>query len=294
MESSAKELVEELNKHKAEVSKLRNILNELNREKESWYKKKGDISAKIRASIQKIKESKLRRDALTKEVKELKPKRDTINKDISSRSSDLDKLRKEKTELARELDVIDSPSKIKDAIEKLEFRIETEAISFEKEKGIMKKIKELKKLYNNSKDVQEVDKAAKNSAGIIRSMRNEAKDAHHSIQEKARHSQLLHEEILKNSAEIDKMRIEEGDCFKKFSEFKKKFNETNAQFKEQLKAMDAIESQLDKINLEKKEKRRQEQESFLKSKEEAVNEKIKRKEKLTTEDLLVFQKFGKE
>ena len=55
-----------------------------------------------------------------------------------------------------------------------------------------------------------------------------------------------------------------------------------------------VRLQLDKINFEKKEKKRQEQESFLKSKEEAVNEKIKRREKLTTEDLLVFQKFGRE
>ena len=57
--------------------------------------------------------------------------------------------------------------------------------------------------------------------------------------------------------------------------------------------MNNIREQLDKIDTERKEKRRQEQELFLKSKEDAVNEKIKRGEKLTTEDLLVFQKVSK-
>ena len=40
-----KELVEELNKHKIEVSKLRGTLNELDKEKESWYRKKEELSA---------------------------------------------------------------------------------------------------------------------------------------------------------------------------------------------------------------------------------------------------------
>ena len=60
---SAKELVDELNNHKVEVSKLRNALNELDKEKESWFKKKGEYSAKIKEAIKKIKENKAKRDS---------------------------------------------------------------------------------------------------------------------------------------------------------------------------------------------------------------------------------------
>ena len=59
--------------------------------------------------------------------------------------------------------------------------------------------------------------------------------------------------------------------------------------KEKLKSMNDVKNALDKISSDKKEKKRREVESFLKSKEDAVNEKLKRGEKLTTEDLLVFQ-----
>src|SRR3989338_5706652 len=290
---SAKELVEELNRHRIEVSKLRNALNEIDKEKEFWFKKKQELSAKIRGSIQKIKDSKAKRDSLTSEVKALKPNRDSINKDISPKLSELEKLKKEKDELAGSIGVRESPSKIKQQMEKLEFRIETEAISFDKEREIMKKIKELRKVYGGLIEMQEAGKKWRESSESIRKMRKDANELHKSVQEKAKHSQALHEEILKASAEIDRIKAEEEDAFKKFSELKGKFSETNAQLKEKLKVMNDVKSALDKISYDRKERRKQEVESFLKSKEEEVNQKIKRGEKLTTEDLLVFQKFEK-
>jgi len=288
---SAKELVEELNKHRVEVSRLRNTLNELDKEKELWFKKKQDLTAKIRESIQKIKDSKNKRDALTLEVKGLKPKRDSVNKELSSKSSELEKLKKEMSELAKSLGIRDSPSRIKQQMERLEFKIETDTVSFEKEKELMKKIKELKKDYDKVSILEDSSKKIKEVFGISRGMKKEANDTHKMVQDKARQSQALHEEILKISLEIDKMKVDEEESFKKFSELKKKFNEANSQLKEKLKAMNGVKNALDKISSDKREKRRQEIDSILKSKEEIVNEKIRKGQKLTTEDLLVFQKF---
>ncbi|MBI2101761.1 hypothetical protein HYT53_04065 [Candidatus Woesearchaeota archaeon] len=294
LQQSPKELVEELNRHRIEASKLRNALNELDKEKESWFKKKEEFSKKIRDSIQAIKYSKAKRDFLTKEVRELKPKRDAINKDINGELKEFDRLKKEKLGIAKSLDIKEPPSRIKQNIEKLEFRIETETSSFEKEKELMKKIKQLKKLYEDSKAIDDADKNLKNSSDEIKRMKKEANDIHKLVQEKAHQSQILHEGILKLSAEIDKMKIEEEAVFRKFSELKSKFSDVNSQLKEKLKAMNDVKASLDRISSDRREKKRQEVESFLKSKEDAVNEKIKRKEKLTTEDLLVFQKFGKD
>jgi len=139
--ASQQELVEQLNNFRIEVSKLKNSLNELDREKESWFRKKEEFSAKIRESIQKINGSKSKRDALTSEVKGLKPKRDSINKEVSAKLKEFDKLKKEKAGLAKSIGIKESPSRIKSQMEKLEFRIETDTPSFEKEKELMKKIK---------------------------------------------------------------------------------------------------------------------------------------------------------
>lgn len=293
-QQSQKGLLEELSKHRIEASKLKNSLNELDREKESWFKKREEFSKKIRESIQNIKSDKARRDALTQEVKGLKTKRDAANNEINEKLKEFGKLKTEKTALIKSLGIKESPSKTRQKIEKLEFMIQTEAMPFEKEQSLMKRIKELKNLYEHSKVVDEVDKKIKEVSGAMAKMREEANEMHKLLQEKAKQSQALHEGILRISAEIDKMKIEEEGTFRTFSEFKKRFNEANAQLKEKLKAMNDVKSALDKISYDRKERRKQEVESFLKSKEEEVNQKIKRGEKLTTEDLLVFQKFDRE
>lgn len=295
MASQHKELAEELNNHRVEISKLRNALNELGKEKESWFSKKEALNARIKESIRKIKDNKAKRDYFTNEVKDLKAKRDLLNKELSSKSSELEKLKKERAESSKSLDVKGSPSMIRKQMDNLEFKIETDTVSFEKEKELMKKIKVLRKDYDKLSILQESNKSVRESLDAVRKLRKESNDFHKSIQEKAKQSQVLHEEILKISAEIDKLKAEEEEAFKKFSEFRKQFHETGSQLKGKFKLMDEVKSKLDKIQLDKRDIRKREEESFLKSKEEAVNEKIRKKQKLTTEDLLVFQqKFGKD
>lgn len=293
MTSSQKELVEELSKSKLEISKLKSALNELDKEKESWYEKKENYSKKIKDFIQKIRDNKAKRDSLTQEVKQHKHRRDDTNKHIPQEFDELKSLRKSKTSIAKSLDLHDSPSKILHTIEKLEFKIETEALSFNKEQSVMKKIKELKKLYSDSSEILDIDKKIRNTLESVKKGKTGANELHRLIQEKAKQSQVLHEGILKMSAEIDKLKVDEENAFKKFVEFKQKFNETNAQLKEKLGSMKAVKEQLDKIFADKKERKRAEQELFLKTKEEEVNQKIKLGKKLTTEDLLVFQKLEK-
>ena len=294
MVSKAKELVEELNRHRAEISKLKSSLNELDKEKEAWFGKKEEYSKKIREGIQKIKEDKAKRDALTKEVKELKPKRDSSNVEVATKLKDLGSLKKDKEDIAKSLDVKQSPSRILEQLERLEFKLETEPMSFDKERALMKEIKALRKAYGNSGSLRESGKKIRDISLEVREKRYEGNQIHMTIQEKAKQSQILHEEILRMSGEIDKLKVSEEDAFKKFLDFKSKFSEMNSQLKEKLKEMNSVRKELDKIDLQRRDKKKQEIESFLKSKEEEVNEKIKRGEKLTTEDLLVFQKFGKE
>ena len=58
MTSQHKELAEELSKNRLEISGLKNTLNELNSQKESWFGKKNLLSSKIKELIAKIKDNK--------------------------------------------------------------------------------------------------------------------------------------------------------------------------------------------------------------------------------------------
>ena len=286
---SPKELLEELNAKRKEISELKETLNKLNEEKEEWFRKKEELFSKIKAGINQIKDFKAKRDALTNEIKELKPKRDTLNLGVSNKLKVFQSVKDEKEKLSRNLKLRKSPHSIKEEIDRLEFKIETEPMSFDKERDIVKRIKQLKKALGEAAEVMNADSKIHETQATVRTERKEANDIHRNIQEKAQQSQKMHEEILKISAEVDKLKAGEKEAFVKFSELKKKFTEANNKFKEKLRETDPLRDQLNQISSDKKEKRRQDVETILKSKEDIVNEKIRKGGKLTTEDLLVFQ-----
>ncbi len=282
-------LVEELRKKRLEISSLKKQLDEIDKEKESWFNKKSEHSKKIKELVSKIRENKANRDSLTNEVKEWKAKRDSLNKNISSRLDNLGKIKKGKTELEKSLGIDESPSELRRNIEKLEFKMETEPMSFDKEQALMKKIKGLKEIYKDVGVVVAAGRKLKEASFDVKKMKKDADESHALIQEKARQSQALHEDILKSSPEIDKLKAEQEEAFRKFLELKLKFKEVNTQLKDKLGETDKIKSELDRLGAEKRDKIKSEQESYLKSKEELVNEKIRKGMKLTTEDLIVFQ-----
>ena len=157
----------------------------------------------------------------------------------------------------------------------------------------MKKLRDLKNKFREAKGISTVFEKMSGLSRSIDSLKKEAEEVHRRIQNRARESQIKHEEILALSKEIDDMKVKEEEAFQKFVQFKKQFNEINEQLKQKLREMSEIKEELDKHNLETKEEKRKKEEKFLKDKEDYVENKIKRGEKLTTEDFLIFQKVGR-
>ena len=85
------------------------------------------------------------------------------------------------------------------------------------------------------------------------------------------------------------LKEKEANALQKFVEFKKKFNEINTSLKENLTELNKVNEKVEEFKQESKAERKRKEKRRLKSKEDEVQEKIKRGEKLTTEDLLVFQ-----
>lgn len=283
-------LFEDIRLSKREINELKNNLNSIDEQKEKWFGKKEECGSRIRASIKAIKESKQKRDELTKKVKEDKQERDKLNQEIKDKISKLKELNKEKELILVKYNIKGNPSIIKESIEKLEFSIETSAMSFENEKKVMKKIKELKKRFGESKVVTDILDKLKEMSSDIDKFKRRSNEFHLKIQNRAKESQELHESIITSSKEIDKIKEEEEQAFEKFIEFKKKFIEVNDLLKDKLTKMNGLMKSLASLKLKKGEEKKMEEDIFLKNKEAEVEEKIKRREKLTTEDLLVFQK----
>ena len=285
---SKKELFESLEKLKNEINAFRKDLNKINDEKESWFDKKKEIYSTIREKIASIKENKKKRDNLTSNVKSLKEKRNEFNQEISKNVSELLKLKEEMKNLTKKSKIKD-PYRLKGEIDALEVKLETEVTSFEKEKELSKKLKLLKKMFRESTSLLNIlDKINKLNSEINTSKKN-TYELHNEIQKLAHESQKLHEGIITDSKEIDGLSAQEDDALKHFVTLKKDFNDTSNKLKEKLSEMSALMEKVNKFKLEEDEKRKLKDATFIKSKEQEVEEKIKARKKLTTEDFLVFQ-----
>ena len=284
-----KDIFRTLGELRQEVLLLKTELNQIDEQKEAAFQKKEKYNSQIRGLISAIKEDKHERDKLTKEVKEEKGKREEYNKQIKENISNIKSLEGQKEAILKKYKIQNDPSLIKQDIERLEFRIETEAMSFEKEKQLMKSINALRKKYNEAKKVSSVWEKIHELSKAIDNERRGAKDFHNKVQNKAKESQHHHEEMISLSKDVDALKKEETQAFEKFVALKKKFNEVNEKLKEKLVEMSKIRVEVDKTKKETREEKRKKDEDILKTKEEMVNEKLRKGEKLTTEDLLVFQ-----
>ncbi len=303
---SKKELFASLDRLRREINSLRGALNRADSEKESWYGKKEELYSSIGKKIEHIKESRKKRDGLTKEVKELKEKRAAFNDELKKKIAELVKLKDEAKNLTKIQENrrfsghrkcsafpresrIKGPFLIKKDIDAMESKLETEVMSFEKEKELSKKIKALKKSMEDASVIIGLIGNIKKLNSEVSAARKNNDEIHNKIQKLARESQDIHENILKGSREIDELEIKEEEAFKNFSESKKKFNDANRALKENLIMMGAIREFINKFKLEEFKKRKLKESMLIRTREQEVEEKIKSRKKLTTEDFLAFQ-----
>ena len=273
---------------KDRIISLRKDLNKLNSEKESWFSKQEEYSKNIRGKISIIKESREKRDSLTKKVKGLKEKRNALSEEAGKKISEFKKLNDEKKKLLSKSKIRD-PYKLKSDIEKLELKLETEVMPFDKEKKLSKTVKDLKKSLSEASDSMEIMARAASLNKEINESRKDANIAHTEIQEFAKQSQVLHEIVVKTSKEVDELKTKEEEAFKNFIIAKSRFTGINGQLKENLAKMSGIREKINKFNLEEDEKRKLKETMLIQSREKEIEEKFKAGKKLTTDDFLMFQ-----
>ncbi len=284
-----KELIRKFNEIKNEVKKLRDQLNDLDKQKEAWFEKKENTSKEILRYVKQIKEFKAKRDFLTKDVQEIKGEREKYNDKIKENINQIRRLEGEKMEIIRKYNIKGDPSKIKEEIDRLELMIETEVLSFEKEKGIMKKIKELKKNYKEAEQVSNVWEKINWLSKETERLRQAADEVHKKIQGKAFSSQEKHEGMIATVKKVEELEEKMNRENKKFIEYKKRFIDVNNKLKEKLSVINELNKKLMEDKEEFMKTREEEKRKKIEDKEKEIEKKIKDRKKITTEDLLVFQ-----
>lgn len=280
-----KELLQKLEECKKEINELRTSLNQIDQEKENWFSTREKYSKEISKLIGEVKGSKDERNKFTQEVKLSKGQREEYAKLVREKITEIKKLENERREIEKKFGIKEDPSRIKGEIEHLEMRIETEAMPFEREKEVMKRIKELKKRNKDAEKVSDVWSRMHVLSKEIDELKTRCEEEHRKVQTKAKESQSRHEEVVSVSKEVDELRTKEEEAFKKFIGLKQKFGEVNDKLQEKLIEMAKAREKLEAIG----ESFKREKMDRLKQKEAEVEEKIKKRQKLTTEDLIALQ-----
>ena len=123
-----KELLDRKKSLNLQIISLQKDLNAINQSKEDSFSKKEKVSESISSLIKQIRSSKSKRNKLTKSVQEVKVGRTEYNDQIKAKVEEIKLLNKQKKEIQTKHNIKSDPSFIKKDIDKLETKIETEAL----------------------------------------------------------------------------------------------------------------------------------------------------------------------
>ena len=271
---------------KKEITELKTTLNKLNVQKEEWFMQKEGLKKELSNLISQIKKIKFSKDNDTKEIQTLKKSREKYNKEVRELITKYKDLNSKKIKFLKEKKLNFDPSKLSERIGELDYKIETEGLTFDQEKKVMLQIKQLRKQLEEAGDIQKVFEELKVLSEKINKTKEKAEAAHKKLQEQLKKDKTSYDDFLKLTKQINELKKKQEGAFNKFIDSKNKFSDINKQLKEKLKSAKDM-------NIEDQMKKHKEETKILEEKTKEVEEKLKKKKKLTTEDLLVFQNTSK-
>lgn len=271
---------------KKEISELKNQLNLLNEEKEKWYSEQHKLKGILQEEIKKIKTIKDTADKSGLESKDFRKARDSENHNVKNLITKIKELREKRVLILNKYNVKE-PEKVHSQIAALEKKIETEALSPDQEKKVMKQINSLKKMFGKNSELENVLQEIKSVSTKLNGAKKKADELHKKLQDTKKEGS--YHGFKETSKHITDIKEKQQEAYHKFLDAKKKFLEIDEAIKGKLKLLNT-EKKSDHVKREV-EKKKVETMNIAKIHQLAqkVEEKIKKGQKITTEDLLAFQ-----
>ena len=278
--------LEEYKTVQQEISQLKTKIQDIIKKKEYWFEKKESLKKEIHELIANIKDLKIEMDKKAEQVRELKANRKKYNSEVKDLIKKIKKLNEDKEKAFKDYHIKVHPEKILEKINALEKRVEIET-SFEKEKKLMEEIKKLKKAYEESSEAFKITQEAHQIDKEIKASRRKADEFHQQILAITHDNNYA--KFLAISKQITALKQTQEEAFQIFIENKNQHLKTNQELKEKLEHLAKLRSFFEKDRELTKLEHDMRRKEALRGKAADVEEKIKKKKKLTNEDLLVFQ-----
>ena len=258
----------------AEISKVAEEREEFNKIAKEQRKIRDELNASLKENLNKAIEFRNERNEINKAVEEAKKARNDANNKIKSlewSSGKRDKI------------------KIENEIKKIDKIIETRVLDIKKENQLVKNANDLRKQLM---EIHE-DETVKSEAQELKKLSEEEHEKVITLSEKA---QAAHEEMLTYFRKTDDIRTAADEAHKKFIEARKNASEKHEEFKAILSDIHVINK---KLGSNKPKKRKHESKSSgsnknreEKERAEEIFEKFKQGGKVSTEEILLLQKYN--
>ena len=259
----------------AEIAQIAEEREEFNKIAKEQRKIRDELNASLKENLNKAIEYRNERNEINKAVEAAKKARNDANNQIKNlewSSGKRDKV------------------KIENEIKKIDKIIETRVLDIKKENQLVKNANDLRKQLM---DIQE-DESFKEEAQELRKLSEEEHEKVITLSEQA---QAAHEEMLTYFRKTDDIRTAADDAHKKFIEARNNASAKHEEFKAVLSDIHVINK---KLGSNKPRKRRSDKKSSSgsnknreeKERAEEIFEKFKQGGKVSTEELLLLQKYN--
>jgi len=271
------------------VLSLRAELRQLYDKLQPLVLKRNECHDSIGGILDRVRQLRVQRDELTGSVRKHKDERAQVQEQIRQHITAVTGFRQEKV-LSKE--GLRNPRAYEKEIEKIEFHIQTEVMNFSKEQGLMKKIKELRKKAEGAATALHAVQKVRGEENTIKQLKKQSEDVHSAVQKYANESQQKHEEMQVLLKEVDALREQKKLHEKEIKGLRKLRDDVRKKLESELEKLNELSKQLGTTRDEQQKQHKERVETHIAGKMKTVEEKLKKGEKLTTQDLLAWQMGG--
>ena len=256
------------------IAQIADERESFNREAKEQRKIRDELNVELKENLAKAIEYRDQRNEINKEVEENKKARNQVNEQIKNlewSSGKRDKI------------------KLENEIKKIDKIIETRVLDIKKENQLVKSANDLRKQLS---DIQEDDKVKEEA----QELKKQSEEYHAKVVELSEEAQEAHEQMLEYFRKTDEIRTAADEAHKKFIQARKSASAKHEDFKMVLSEIHVINKELGN-NRSKKRKSTKSESSHNKGsreekeKAEIIFDKFKNGKKLSTEELLLLQKY---
>jgi uncharacterized coiled-coil DUF342 family protein len=289
-ETSHENIAQELVNLRKQLGELRNQVENYYNEALDWKAKRDELNKSIGQFVARLKEEREQRKRANEKVAELKVFKQEFNNELEEKKTLIGELEEKKR--ASLTSIKYDPEYVRQRIKKLEWFVQTNVLSLNRENEVVKEISALEKRLQGSKVVDEIETQLAQVSDQARSIGNKTKEYRNQMLEHVRTSQNHHAAIIELGKKVGDIKKEADCAHKKYLEL---FDLASQSLSNSKKIQDRIRELTDKMQLEneskKPDKKRDLQEKFEEVAAQAF-EKVKKGNRITMDELSVLVKKG--